>query len=111
MPAMRMPRKAGEVVVRVVVAEIVEQQERIELGRVAEPEGAPQLHAGAFDCGFRLHTCLIGRTDMMGAPYSMRVGSHPHALSLGAFAPRSGRRRFIARASRVTPARSPESAG
>ena len=46
--AVRVPREAGQVVVRVVVAEIVEQQERIELRRVAEAEGAAQLHAGAF---------------------------------------------------------------
>jgi hypothetical protein len=26
--------------------------------------------------------------------YSLRAGPHPHALSLGDFAPRSGRRRF-----------------
>ena len=38
--AMRMPGEAGEIVLRVVVAEIVEQQERIELGGVAEAEGA-----------------------------------------------------------------------
>ena len=52
--AMRMPREAGEIVGRVVVAEIVEQQERIELGRLAEAEGALQLHAGAFERGLGL---------------------------------------------------------
>ena len=38
--AVRMPRKAGEIIGRPVVAEIVEQQERIGLGGVAEAEGA-----------------------------------------------------------------------
>ena len=56
--AMRMPRKAGEVVGRAVVAEIVEQQERIELGGFAEAEGAAQLDAGAFDGRLRLRRCV-----------------------------------------------------
>ena len=52
--------KAGEVVVRAVVAEIVEQQERIELGGVAEAEGAAQLDAGAFHGGLGLDDALHG---------------------------------------------------
>ena len=40
--------KPGEVVVRAIVAEVVEQQERIELAGFAEAEAAVQLHAGAF---------------------------------------------------------------
>ena len=47
-PAMRMPRESREIRVRVVVAEVVEQQERIEVARVAETERAPQRDAGAF---------------------------------------------------------------
>ena len=46
---MRMPGKAGAVVVGPVVAEIVQQQERIEFGGIAEAEGAAQLDAGALD--------------------------------------------------------------
>ena len=38
--AVRMPREAGPVVLGPVVAEIVEQQERVELAGVAEAEGA-----------------------------------------------------------------------
>ena len=41
--AVRVPREAGEVVGRALVAEIVEQQERIEVARVAEAEGAAQV--------------------------------------------------------------------
>src|SRR5581483_6363190 len=44
--AVRMPRKAGAIIVRPVVAEIVEQQERVEFGRIAEAERAIELHAG-----------------------------------------------------------------
>ena len=47
--AMRMPRKPGAVIFRPVVAEIVQQQERIEFARVAEAEGAIELDARAFD--------------------------------------------------------------
>src|SRR5262249_53328740 len=47
--AMRMPRKARTIVVRPLVAEIVEQQKRIELGGVTEPERALQADAGALD--------------------------------------------------------------
>ena len=42
--AMGVPGKAGLVVAGPVVAEIVEQQERVVLARVAEAEGAPELH-------------------------------------------------------------------
>ena len=53
--AMRMPRKAGAIIVGPVIAEIVEQKERIEFGRVAEAEGAVELDAGALDDGLRRH--------------------------------------------------------
>ena len=46
--AVRMPRKPGQVILRNVVAEIVEQQKRVEIGRVAETERAAQVHARAF---------------------------------------------------------------
>ena len=50
----RMPRKSGPIIIGMIVAEIVEQQERIELVRIAEAEGATQLHPRAFHrgCGF-----------------------------------------------------------
>ena len=48
--AMRMPRKAREIRVGIVVAEVVEEQERIELARVAEAERPAQRHPGAFHC-------------------------------------------------------------
>jgi len=51
--AMRMPRKPGEILLRAVVAEIVEQQERIELGGVAKTEGAAKVNACALHGGLR----------------------------------------------------------
>ena len=47
--AVRMPRKSRQIIFGIVVAEIVQQQERIELLGLAETEGALQLHARAFD--------------------------------------------------------------
>ena len=58
--AMRMPRKSGPIVVGTIVAEIVEQQERIELGGGAEAEGAMQLDAGAFHGRRRLRDPFDG---------------------------------------------------
>src|SRR2546425_8729857 len=52
--AMGMPGESGEVVLRVVVAEVVQQQERIEIAGVPEAERPAQLYARAFDGGLRL---------------------------------------------------------
>jgi len=49
--AMRMPGETGEIIGRPIVAEIIEQQERIGLLGVAKTESAAQLHAGTFDRG------------------------------------------------------------
>jgi hypothetical protein len=46
---MRMPRKTRHVITRGFTAEIVEQQEGVELGWIAKAEGAVQMHACAFD--------------------------------------------------------------
>ena len=58
--AVRMPGKAGAVVIGVVVAEIIEQQERVELAGRAEAEGTAQLHAGALGREGRLRDALDG---------------------------------------------------
>ena len=47
-PAMRMPREARQVVLGNVIAEIVEEEKRIEVGCVAEAERAAQVHARTF---------------------------------------------------------------
>ena len=47
--AVRMPWEAGEIILGNVVAEVVEQQEGIEIGSVAEAKRAAEMHAGAFD--------------------------------------------------------------
>src|SRR5262249_30937404 len=58
--AVGMPGEAGAIVVGPVIAEIVEEQERIELVGIAEAEGAPQLDAGALHGGLRLDDALHG---------------------------------------------------
>ena len=58
--AVRMPGKSGPIVLRPIVAEVVEQEEGIELARLPEAEGAPQLHARAFDRGFGFDDALHG---------------------------------------------------
>src|SRR3974390_394041 len=60
--AMRMPGKAGEILIRAVVAEIVEQQERVEFTGVAEAERAAKVYAGAFERG-RGRDDVFDRTD------------------------------------------------
>src|SRR5262245_53561805 len=56
--AMRMPREAGEIVVGIVVAEVVEQQERVELFRIAKPERALEPHPRAFQGRLRVDQLL-----------------------------------------------------
>ena len=62
-----MPRKTGDVIERMVVAEIVEQQERIEIRRLAEAERAMQLDACAFQRGLGLNDAF-NRTDGHESP-------------------------------------------
>src|SRR5579871_390171 len=44
-PAVWVPGKSGDVVLRNVVAEIVQEEKRVEIRGVAEPEGTAQMHA------------------------------------------------------------------
>src|SRR5207247_165257 len=48
-PPVGVPRKAREVILRPVIAEIVEEKERVELGCVAETERASQVYTRSFD--------------------------------------------------------------
>jgi hypothetical protein len=47
--AVRVPGEAGQVIIWNIVAEIVEKQERVEIGCVAEAECAAEVHACAFE--------------------------------------------------------------
>src|SRR5262249_1578797 len=59
-PAMRVPREPGEVIRRDVVAEVVEEQEWVVVGRRAEAERPAQVHAGPFDRRLRFDKPLDG---------------------------------------------------
>ena|SRR5207244_1670443 len=59
-PAMGMPREALQKILRTLVAEVVEQQKGIELFGVAEPKGALELHASAFEGVFGLQDAFEG---------------------------------------------------
>ena len=50
-PAMGMPGKTAEEILGAFIAEIVEQQERVQLGRVLKPEGTVQFDPGALHGG------------------------------------------------------------
>src|SRR5262249_58276949 len=58
--AVGMPGKSGAIVFRTIVAEVVEQEEWIELAGIPEAEGATQLHARTFNRGFGLDDALHG---------------------------------------------------
>ena len=53
-PAVRVPGEPGQVVLGPLVAEVVEQQERVEFTGGAEPECAAQVHTCALERGLRL---------------------------------------------------------
>src|SRR5579864_6054071 len=53
--AVGMPGKASEIILWNVVAEIIQQKERVEFLGVPEAEGTPQMHARAFERGLRLN--------------------------------------------------------
>src|SRR5262249_42295844 len=58
--AMRMPRKSREVVFRNIVAKIIQQEKGIEVGGVAESEGAAEMDSGSFQGWLGFHESLDG---------------------------------------------------
>jgi hypothetical protein len=54
-PAMWMPGESRQVIFRILIAEVVQQQEGIEFLRFTEAESALQFHARALDRGLRLN--------------------------------------------------------
>ena len=64
-PAVRVPGEPREVSLGIVVPEVVEEEERVEVLGVAEPERAAEMHARAFEGGFGLDEPL-DRTNRHG---------------------------------------------
>ena len=56
--AVRMPGKARQIILGDVIAEIVEQEKRIEILRVAKAERTAQMHTRSFEGRFRLYEAL-----------------------------------------------------
>ena len=84
--AMRVPGKPGEVVAGVLVAEIVQQQERVEVLGLAEAEGALKLHAGAFERRLGLQD-LLDRAERHRCPSELSVQATRTAEAGGLFLP------------------------
>src|SRR6185437_6214524 len=70
-PAMGMPWESGKIVLRIFVAEIVEQKKRIELLRLSESKGTAQLHPGAFERGFRFNDSFYRSERHNDSPYGL----------------------------------------
>ena len=68
-PAMGMPGETGAIVVGVVVPKIVEEQKRIEFGRVAKSKRALQLDARALEVRFRMKDALYGPDRHESSPF------------------------------------------
>src|SRR5579871_4964154 len=58
--AVGMPGKAGKIVLGNIVAEVIEQQKRVEIGGIRVAEGAAQVDAGAFEGRLRFNYSLHG---------------------------------------------------
>src|SRR5580692_540580 len=56
--AMGMPGKSSEIILRNVVAEVIQQKERVEFLGVSEAEGPPKMHACTCERWLRLNETL-----------------------------------------------------
>jgi hypothetical protein len=59
-PAVRVPGEAGQIVLRTLVAEVVEEQKRVVLPGVTETERTLESNAGSFKCRLRLDESFDG---------------------------------------------------
>jgi hypothetical protein len=58
--AVRMPWESRQIVLRNIVSEIIEQEERIEIVCVSEAERSPQMHARSFEGWLGFYETLDG---------------------------------------------------
>src|SRR4029077_20313787 len=66
--AVGVPRETGQIVLGDVIAEVVEKQKRVEVGCIAEAEGATQVHAGAFNRWLGFNQPLDGSNGHIWSP-------------------------------------------
>src|SRR5712691_7840455 len=79
--AVRVPGESGEIVLRVLVAEIIQQQEGVELAGFAETEGALQLYSCALDGRLGVND-LFDWTERHNVPlYWKRSGWLGHSVT------------------------------
>jgi hypothetical protein len=55
---MGVPGEPGQILLGDVVAEVIEEEERVELRGVPESERPAQMHSSAFECRFCLNDSL-----------------------------------------------------
>jgi hypothetical protein len=66
--AVWMPREACKIIVRNVIAEVVQEKEWIELGRIAKAERAAQVYASAFKRRFGFNEPFDWSNGHVGLP-------------------------------------------
>jgi hypothetical protein len=64
-----MPWEASQVILRTVIPEVVEEEKRVEVGRVAEAERAAQVNAGTFQGRLGPDEPLNGSKGHVGLQY------------------------------------------
>jgi hypothetical protein len=87
-PAVGMPWEASQVILRTVIPEVVEEEKRVEFGRVAEAERAAQVNSRAFQGRLRLDEPLNGSKGHVDLQYQDFT-----LLNAGLQVPRSSRLR------------------
>jgi len=66
-PAVGLLRKARQIICRNVIAEIIEEEERVELPSVSKAESAAQMHARTFESRLRLNETLYWSNRHIGS--------------------------------------------
>jgi len=77
-PAMRVPGEAGQVILGNVIAEVVQEAKRIEVGRIAEAKRPPEVHARAFERRLGLDETLNrsnGHADLLCSRVTLPNGT------------------------------------
>jgi hypothetical protein len=72
---MRMPWKAGRIACGIVIAEVVEQKERVEFGWVLKAERAVKVYARPLACGNGLTLFQNGSDGHGKSPLRQHIGS------------------------------------
>src|SRR5262249_27527941 len=82
--AMRMPRKASQIILRDIVSKVIEEKERVIVGGLPEAERAAKMDPGALQGGLACHQLLhrSNRHDGLLSPARRR----PRLPSPGAYA-------------------------